>query len=100
MLCYHNFITCIYLLVFIAAVTVEIAEADFQVREGTSNNMITAQVQFNVALKNEIELRFIPFSYEQFFSQGFTLPGTFPDIGTHAKSEFWLNYYTSHCTCF
>ena len=60
-----------------AEVTVEITEADYQMREGVGPT-ITARVSYNRDLANNIEITFFPVTYTEYAALGFTLPQGFP----------------------
>ena len=68
------------------AVTVEISEVDYHVREGSNNNRIPVRVSYSTALKNPIELEFILLTYNQFFAMGLQLPPDFPNRDAEASS--------------
>ena len=68
--------------------TVEITEADFQLREGSGTNMIPARVSFSTAVKNPIDLEFVPLTYDQFFAMGLDLPPEFPSRDVEASSTY------------
>ena len=81
---------------FIADVTVGITEADYGTREGSTNNVITATISYNSALKYGIRLRFRRLTYENFFAEGHELRPDFPHIAAHAKRMLHLKVMCSY----
>ena len=67
--------------------TVKITEVDFEFKEGSDSNRIPARVSFSTALKNPIDLEFIPLTYEQFFAMGLQLPPELPSVEAEASSR-------------
>ena len=65
--------------------TVAITEHDFQIVEGTDNNILSVTVSFSTAVENPIKLNFIPLTYDQFYSEGLTLPNNFPERNIDAS---------------